>query len=549
MDVTIRTAIVASLGLACGVDTAEVETSARALGGTPAFRNLSTVFGWPDADPASTFARRCPSGGNRIPSGASQVQTCGLANPRGCLRRVTVDTTEFPEAVCGDGSPAVFYVRRGRTNPATGVAEHNRWMFHVQGGGRCDNYEDCRDRWCGDQGAIYSANKMSTDWTGDGVLDVPELGSVAGIHSPGSNNPFASWTHVFFYYCSSDSWMGRGDASYGGLLAPGPRFSVEHRGHQIMEAVRTMLKKDSADPAWVPDYDESHGASQGALIPDLDHAEEVWFTGTSAGAKGAIMNADWFLSAVPSTIPKRVVLDANLRPSETQLAAEDIQVDLGCDGNSDLPFWNYQLSQEAQSWGGGWYDDVDAFVDESCRDDLEPEGRIGECSLIPSLLGHQERVGGFPPLVVLYGPFLDHPVFVRLDLQDALMGRFFLDTFDNGACLRKGTGSSSPRTNEGDFVRIMKATMEELNVSVSSRVTGVFGPRCGKHVGLENGAAYFQHRTPDTLGTHALVGTDSSFAEALEAWRSAAMSSNPLNLALYRRLDTDVLNPKYSTCP
>ncbi|MEL6189429.1 MAG: hypothetical protein AAFU79_32805, partial [Myxococcota bacterium] len=338
------------------------------------------------------------------------------------------------------------------------------------------------------------------------------------------------------------------DASYGGLLAPGPRFSVEHRGHQIMEAVRTMLKKDSADPAWVPDYDESHGASQGALIPDLDHAEEVWFTGTSAGAKGAIMNADWFLSAVPSTIPKRVVLDANLRPSETQLAAEDIQVDLGCDGNSDLPFWNYQLSQEAQSWGGGWYDDVDAFVDESCRAHLEPLGRIGECSLMPSLLSDGERVPVNPPPAVSFTPFLSHPVFLRLDLQDPLVGRVFLEPLDNGACLRKGPGLLPPRTDEGDFVRIMRATLEELSGSVLSRVTGVFGPRCGRHVGLENGPAYLQHRTPDTVGA-AAVGPDASLAESLEAWRTAAMPLNPLNFALYRRLDTDVLNPKYSTCP
>ena len=47
------------------------------------------------------------------------------------------------------------------------------------------------------------------------------------------------------------------------------------------------------------------------MVPDLDAATDVIFTGTSAGAKGAIQNADWFLGVLAAPT-KRLVIDANM---------------------------------------------------------------------------------------------------------------------------------------------------------------------------------------------------------------------------------------------
>lgn len=510
--------------------------------------NVSSVFGAPSDDAASTFVQQCPVGDNRLPSRPSQVSICSGPD-RLCLRRVTVDVTSYPEAVCGDGTPGVFYVRRGTTDPATGTNNENKWMIHLQGGGRCDDYESCRDRWCGNQGEIYSANKMSTDWDADGTTDLPPLGSVNGVHVTNLNNPFATWTHVFVYYCSSDSWVGRGDALYDPPLAGLPKFSVQHRGHQVLSAMREMLRRTNPDPTWVPDPDLNDGSAEAAAIPDLDSAEEVWFTGTSAGAKGTVMNADWFLSGLPSGTTRRVVLDANLGPTELAAQQNAINVDLGCDGTPDLSLYDYRLGLEEDKWDMGWNQDVDAFADQSCRNHLEPQGRLAECSDFTPLLSGGRTIQIGPPFgFSLFLPYVSQPVFLRVDLEDRATRRFYGQILDDGACFRKGSGASPPRTTQVDFTPVARASMEELYTS-NSPVTGIFGPRCGQHVGLEDNRAYASHTTPDTLFNLEVSNTRTNFANALDAWRTATLGVSTLSIGLFRRLDTALASPTYSVCP
>ena len=76
----------------------------------------------------------------------------------------------------------------------------------------------------------YQANKMSTDWNDDGVIDLPLNGAAAGMTSDDPANAFREWTHVWMYYCSSDSWLGRGsDVDYADPAGAGNDFSIDHR--------------------------------------------------------------------------------------------------------------------------------------------------------------------------------------------------------------------------------------------------------------------------------------------------------------------------------
>lgn len=513
------------------------------------FQNVSEVFGAPSAQLNSPFNDTCPAdGGNRIPNAPSQVRRCTV-NDRDCLRRVTIDTNEFPDAVCNDNSPAVFYVRRGYNNPTTNQSDTDKWIIHLQGGGRCDSFEECRDRWCGDQGLIFSANKMSTDWDGDGSVNLPAKGQLRGLHNPDANNPFSTWNHVFVYYCSSDSWMGRGDAAYSASTSTSPdRISVRHHGHDILRAVRTMLRKNNSVPGWFPDQDRVDGYSTAALIPDIDAASEIWITGTSAGAKGALMNADWFLSAFPNAVG-RIALDGNIDPSPNVVSNETLRVDEGCDGTPDQLLSESRLDREDGRWNGGWYEAIDAFVDQSCRSHLEPLGRIGECSLMTPLLtaGRTVQVGGMIP-IPLFIPHVSHPVFMRLDLEDPVLGRSFTRLLNSGDCLRIGAGASPPRTTGNDFPRLMRATLEELYSSTASPLTGTFGPRCGEHVGFEQLRPFAAHTTPDTASNLEVPGTRTNLADALWGWRSAFGSIFVPNRGLYRRLDSDG-STSFSVCP
>ena len=256
-------------------------------------QNISAVIGTPGT-PA--WGAACPlAPPPRIaPTGPSQLIACG-GGP-GCLHRTVIDTNAFPNAMCNDGTPGVFYVREGTGDDV------DKWVIHVQGGGSCPDGQTCTARWCGQQGDLpYQANKMSTDWNRDGISDMLAHASASGMASMNPANNFRTWTHVWAYYCSSDSWMGRNnDVAFNGGVVP---FTMHTRGHTILSAMRRMLRKNNAaNPGWT--------AADGYSVPNLDNATDIIFSGTSAGAQGAITNVDWFLT--PFTNANRFfVLDAN----------------------------------------------------------------------------------------------------------------------------------------------------------------------------------------------------------------------------------------------
>jgi len=154
------------------------------------------------------------------------------------------------EPTCSDGSPWVFFVRRGSVN---------KLIVNYQGGGAC--------------------------WNGPTCLGVPELGidptfkqtagasdnpagwssGLADLSNPA--NPFADWNAIFVPYCTGDvHW---GDAVVEHVL-PAPLVgsgTIHHKGF-----VNAQVAEKWAREHFV-------------------HPDEVFVTGSSAGAYGAIMNS------------------------------------------------------------------------------------------------------------------------------------------------------------------------------------------------------------------------------------------------------------------
>lgn len=411
---------------------------------------------------------------NAVPAGASQLSVCNPATAS-CFSRVTLPAgpgQQFPNAMCSDGSPGVFYVRPGVGDDV------NKWVIHLQGGGACRDHESCLERWCGQQGALpYTANKMSSDWDGDGVIDLPLNASAAGMAADVAGNDFATWTHVFMYYCSSDSWLGRGtDVDYLDPGVGGLDFSIHHRGHTILSVTRRMLRKNGPNPGWLADDQ--------VLVPDLDDATDVVFTGTSAGAKGAVQNVDWFMTPLAAQ-NKALIIDGNFDMTDDVLINDDIWVDEDGDGAGDNLLYSWRITNSLDSWASGWNAAVDAFVDESCRAHYEPISRLDRCSYFGTLF--HLKLGGVPLITT--------PTFVRLDLEDGVISKAWKAAMPGGERLM--VGQFGRETTIDDFTTAMRDSLKQLFLDGTNMLDGVFAPRCAQHVGLESGI-FFSHTTPHT---------------------------------------------------
>jgi len=155
-----------------------------------------------------------------------------------------------PEAVCNDGSPAGYYYRPGN---------QNRWNIHQQGGAWCWNKENCEERWSSSR-SLMSSKSWATQLSIGGLFDESAV-----------NNPdWYSASKVFIGYCSSDSFSGNRSAS--------PSTGNWHfKGKAILRAViQDLLSKTG-----------------------LSNAQEVLFSGCSAGGSAVFANLDYAASLLP----------------------------------------------------------------------------------------------------------------------------------------------------------------------------------------------------------------------------------------------------------
>ena len=208
---------------------------------------------------------------------------------------------------------------------------------------------------------------------------------------------------------------------------------------------------------------------------------------------------------------KHLVLDGNMDMTDTVLFNNDIWVDYTTSVGDELEYLVERVDMALALWApGGWYDLIDAFVDESC---LLRWGatNIEVCTYMSTLLTRLDA-GNLP--------LIETESFIRVDLEDPSNSGSFTDPWPGGGHLT--VGSAGAPTTVADFTVLMRQTLRELYPNPNNHVSGVFGPRCGQHVGLEDTAAFAVHSTPDTVrppaGVWTAVGATTTFHDALVDW-------------------------------
>ncbi|HEX2061510.1 MAG TPA: pectin acetylesterase-family hydrolase [Thermoanaerobaculia bacterium] len=397
-----------------------------------------------------------------------EVLHCGRIGEAGGLpagtdmTRFVVDTARFPEAVCNDGTPAVFYVARG--------TETTKWLIFLQGGGACRDGQSCAERGCSSD-TNFGMDKMSSSTSkasirADGLLD------------PGSHNRFGTWNRVLIYYCSSDTWSGTKTST---LTATGENgatreFDLHFKGRLIIDAVLDTLRYASSGRRRVVRHDVTADTTPPPW-PDLDTATHVVFAGSSAGGGGAWKNADRVGAKLRATNPGladyRAIIDATLNPlfeernwPATSLCSAD---PVACSYESYFRhYWNETL---VGTHG--------ASADESCL--AAHPGNEWLCADETHVIWNH----------------ITSPFFIRQDLQDSLIAGNFVEA-GFGSALDYGVGI------EGDVRH--PPVPEEPRAPI-----GLFIPQCTHHESITHGEPVFEVK----------VG-GMNFHDTLWAWWSGA---------------------------
>ena len=210
------------------------------------------------------------------------------------LEKQVIDTTVNQQAVCMDGSPAVYFINAEETQ--------KNWIIMLGGGIPCGTLENC-------QQALQTKQNMTSSlyrWDamhGTGLLSDDER-----------NNPtFSAWNKVFIPQCSMDVWVGKQKASQASK-------GLSFQGSSILHGVIRSLKHSG-----------------------LDKASTLILVGNSAGGIGVMNHIDWVASQLPKTKVKGIVdgswiLDAQPFPSRStihqditkRLSTLEVQVDEDC---------------------------------------------------------------------------------------------------------------------------------------------------------------------------------------------------------------------------
>lgn len=409
------------------------------------------------------------------------------------LFRVDLDLSSFPNAVCNDGTPATMFVRRYAKK-----SDKNRWVIFLLGGGNCKTGQDCAERWCSFD-TNYGANKMSTAFLRDRGVKKSIDGN--GIFSRDvSINNFAGWNHVFVFYCSSDDWQG--SASNVHLSAKDTNgnpidYLINFRGADIVEAVIGTLQRE---PRGEPVAYRDSTTGEDLELPDIDKAELVMFTGSSAGGNGVKNNVD------------RV--GELLRKSNKQCKGSD-----NCplayigviDANYPPSFKNLNLTQATFCTASPFvctYDDL--YTNSWNLGDVGTWHARGDESCVRWHQQHQpgtEWQCGDPEHIV--NNHLTTPLFIRMDQQDNNIGGHFVDS-------NLATAAQFGQLTHDQLSAVVDLDKFAEEGSVRSggsrlRTPGVFGPQCTDHYGLSISKVFFSVKISDS-------GKSYSFHDVLWNW-------------------------------
>lgn len=359
----------------------------------------------------------------------------GLVNQGTVLSRVDVDTSRYPEALCNDGTPGVFYVRRGSGAGA------NRWILFLEGGGSCSSGDSCAKRWCSIE-TNFGAAKMSNRYAPPGGV------GGGGILSTRDDSLFRDFSKVWVYYCSSDAWSGR-SADRPLVDATGRLYTIHFQGARILEAVVNELR------AGVTYTDAATGAA--VTLPSLDDADAVLFVGESAGSAGVQRNADRLgpilerTNRNPGGLIYRALIDAANDPSNTASSSYE------ADGTQGL-----KVSAALYS----------ARVDESC------------------LATHPSDTWRCGDPMHVREHHITTPFFARQDLIDPnQLDDFGTPQWEFGAQLFQYGQFSWDHL---DRLSRARTTAEEKDAMTVD--PGVYGPHCDEHTALRNNAKFFDDK-------------------------------------------------------
>jgi hypothetical protein len=166
--------------------------------------------------------------------------------------------TEDPLAVCLDGSPSGFYLRKGTVQS---------WVVELEGGGWCVDEADCLSRASTDIGS-------SKNWLAQGCPSM-DGGSDGMLSDDCAVSPLCNWTAVHANYCDGASFAGFRSEP---VMVNGTQ--IFFRGRQILDATIDAL-----------------------LGLGMSEAKEVVLKGCSAGGLATILHMDYFRARVLAANP------------------------------------------------------------------------------------------------------------------------------------------------------------------------------------------------------------------------------------------------------
>jgi O-palmitoleoyl-L-serine hydrolase len=429
------------------------------------------------------------------PQGIAQALTCGTiggaedVTPGNDLYRIDIDLSQYPNAVCNDGTPAAMFVRRYANE-----ADRNKWIIFLLGGGDCGRGQACAERWCS-VNTNYGEDKMSTRFlaeqsiAGNGIFDRTSLA-----------NNFAGWNQVFVYYCSSDNWQGRASNVHLAAILPNGHpvdYLINFRGSDIIDSVIGTLRRQPAQhPVKYRDIDRAE-----RVLPDLDDATVVLFSGSSAGGNGVKNNLDRIGDIFRQTnkhgrdsddCPLQFlgVIDANYPPSFEHL---DLSQSVFCPS-----LCSYEAFY-TNEWNQVNLDTWHARGDESCVNwhQANAPGTEWKCADPQHVVDNH----------------LTTPLFVRQDLQDQTWVNIFA-----GQALTTPVAFGQLSHSQLSSLGNLDTFAEEGSTRSGGpplRAPGIFGPQCKQHYGLTDGVAFFHVTITDS-------GHSYSYQDLLWNWIQGA---------------------------
>ena len=116
-------------------------------------------------------------------------------DPQTMTGYLLTDAAKLDGALCLDGTPGLYYHRKGTGSGA------NKWYIHHQGGGWCESMDDCLGRSKTQLGS--SSSYPATASLGGGYFD-----------SDCKSNPLmCTWNKVMMRYCDGASFSGNSETT------------------------------------------------------------------------------------------------------------------------------------------------------------------------------------------------------------------------------------------------------------------------------------------------------------------------------------------------